>query len=181
MPVVPGSHTVTGTVATTSEMNSFFRDPINFLLAPPIAELRQTVAQSLTNATFTAITFDTEDVDKDVSGAGGHSTSVNTSRFTAVYPGWYQVSGGVGFANNLTNVRITHIRVNGTTLNGSRQLMTAANSGINATMVPVRTKHVFLNVNDYVEVWAFQDSGGALNTDVNAETQSTMTVRWVSN
>lgn len=179
MASVPDTHDFVGGVATTSEANTYIRDPIRFLLNRPHAELRQTVAQSLTTGVTAAVTFDVEDIDNDPSGAGGHSTSVNTSRYTAVYPGWYQVSGGVGFAANVNGQRAAVWAVNGTLLNGA-QVMEQATSASN-NKVPARTKLVFLGVGDYVELHALQTSGGALNTAVVASEQSSMTVIWVSN
>lgn len=69
--------------------------------------------------------------------------------------------------------------VNGSQLNSSQtsQQATAANdAGVSA-----RLKHVFLNVGDYLELFAYQESGGNLNTDQSALRASGMSVRWVSN
>lgn len=179
MAAVPGTHTVTGGVATSSEMNTYFRDPVLFMLSPPIAELYQTGAQSIPNAAFTALLFDTETVDKDVSSTGGHSTSVSTSRYTAVYPGWYQVSGGVAFAANATGRRACTWRVNGSSVAGSQVAYPA--TAASDCEIAARTKLVYLNVGDYVELYAYQESGGALNTFVAASAEPHMSVRWVSN
>jgi hypothetical protein len=181
MAVVPTPPTITGGVLTSSQLNQY-RDAINFTDNPPRAELRQIVAQTFTTAVAAAFTFTAFDVDQDYLGGAGHSISVNTSRYTANYAGWYQASGAGSFANNTTGTRIMTTRVNGTVLSGSRLIIPAASSGANAMMVPVRTKHVYLNVGDYVEIWGLQDSGSNLNSDVSAaELQASMTVRWVSN
>lgn len=179
MAVVPDTHDFAGGVVTTSEDNTYIRDPIRFLLNRPRAELRQTVFQTLTTGVTAAVTFDVEDVDADPSGAGGHSTSANTSRYTAVYAGWYLCGGGVGFAANVTGQRAAVWAVNGTLLNGA-QIMEQATSASN-NKVPARTKLILLNVGDYVELHALQTSGGNLNTDVTASGQSSMSVLWVSN
>lgn len=146
-----------------------------FLLSPPIAVLLQSVAQSLTSATFTSLTLDVETVDS----AGGHDTVTNTSRYTAVYPGWYEVGGGTGYAANVTGRRGARWAVNGTAINGSGVLIPTNSSG--TTQVPARTIQVYLNVGDYVELQGYQDSGGALNTAVSTDQQSCMSIRWVSN
>jgi len=46
--------------------------------------------------------------------------------------------------------------------------------------VPARSKIVELDVGDYVEMIAFQDSGSTLATAVTATQQPTMSVRLVS-
>lgn len=178
MAVVPTSHTFTDGLKTSSEDNTYIRDPIAFLQSPPIAELRQTTAQSIPNAAYTPLQFNAEDVDS----AGGHDNVTNNTRYTAVYAGWYQVSGGSGSVPNATGRRITALAVNGAVANGS-QISPNNTGAASDTNVPTRTKLVFLNVGDYVELWLYQDSGGALNTNsaVAGVTQSSMTVKWVSN
>lgn len=163
---------------TSTNMNSGIRDPINFLMEPPIAELRQTAAQSLTTSTWTSITFGVEDVDNDFASTGGHSTVTNTSRYTAVYAGWYFLGGGVAFASNATGIRATRWAINGSAVNGS-QCTDSPITG-NPHNVPGRGKFVFLAVGDYVELQGFQSSGGALNTAVSTDSQSSMSVGWKS-
>lgn len=174
MAVVPVLPAVTGGVYTTSQIAALIA-AVAYLQAPPTAELRQIVAQSVTTATFTAVTFTAEDVDS----ANEHSTSANTSRLVATYAGWRQVSGTVGWAANATGRRISAWAVNGSFLNGGQagNPTTAASDG----EFVARTKHVYLNVGDYVELYAYQESGGALLTEVSATLQSTAAVRWVSN
>jgi len=175
MATVPITRTaVAGEVTLAAHFNANIRDVLNFLLAPPIFELRQTAAQTLTTGVWTALTFDVEDLDS----AGGHSTVTNTSRYTAVYPGWYQYGGGYGTAANAGGVRGTRPAVNGTTLNGGNTLEVGS---ANATAYPSRTKHIFLNVTDYAELQAFQSSGGNLATAITADQQSSNSGRWVSN
>ena len=174
MAVVPSSHTFVDGLATSSEANSYIRDPIAYLLTRPIAKLRQSVAQSLTSGAFAAITFNAEDVDS----AGGHDNVTNNSRYTAQYAGWYFIPFTVGYATSAVGRRIGLLRVNGADVNG-----TGYATGAFATFATVvsAASLVFLNVGDYVEVFAYQDSGGALNTSVGfAYEQSTMNVVWVS-
>ena len=179
MAVVPSSHTFTSGVATSSEANAYIRDPIAFLLARPRAELRQTAAQAFVTATITAVQFNAEDVDTDVSGTGGHDNAVNNTRWTAVYAGWYQVGGGVSFAVSAVGDRFCWLRVNGTDVNGSMGFVAADATGLAVPMC--RTKLVFLNVGDYVELIGYQDSGGNLNTGVTTREQPNMTIIWQAN
>jgi hypothetical protein len=159
-------------------MNAFVRDPLKFLTRRPFARLRQIVAQTLTTSTFTGITFTSADIDSDWIGGTGHSNSVNTSRYTANYAGWYQASGGVAYAANATGRRVAAWAVNGARVNGSQAVVQATTAF--DIEVPARTEFVFLAVGDYLELQGFQESGGNLLTNVSADAQSTMNVIWVS-
>jgi hypothetical protein len=176
---VPTTRTaVTGEVTIAAHFNDYIRDPLNYLLAPPILECRQSVAQTVaTGGVGAAITMTTEAVDS----SGMHSTSVNTSRATGVYPGWYQFGGQVCWVANATGRRVSWWAVNAATM-ASSQTGQMTITGGSATEHNARTKHLFLNVSDYAELFGFQDSGGNLNTAV-AVTQATsgMSARWVSN
>jgi hypothetical protein len=175
---VPDTHTFTDGIATSSEANTYIRDPLNFLLSPPIAELRQDAAQTFTTAVATAVQFGAFDVDTDVDGVGGHDIATNNTRYTARYSGWYQVAGVVSFAVNGTGDRFAWLMVNGADVNGSLGFTAADATAV--TEVACHTKHVFLNVGDYVELIGFQSSGGNLNTAVTTREQPSMSVRWVS-
>lgn len=177
--IVPALRTWTaGEIVTAAMLNSNVRDAIGFVLAPPAAALRSTVAQSVPNSSWTSIAFATEDVDND----GGHSTTTNTSRYTAQTPGWYRVNGGsVGFTGNSTGTRRTRLAVNGAPLSASQVLIVA--SAAVAMSLPVVGAEFYLAVGDYVEVQAYQDvttpAGGALTTvSAPTEAQSGVTLVW---
>lgn len=164
---------VAGEVVTDAYMNNNLSAVLNFLLARPMVQVRQTVAQSLPDSTATSITFDAEDFDT----SGMHSTVSNTNRLTAVYPGYYSPWGGPGFANNSTGRRLALLRVNGTNINGS-----SGNFGaLNVTKVPCMPSRVYLNVSDWIDLQAYQSSGVALNTAVTGADQSIFGADWVSN
>ena len=181
MAAVPSSRTwVAGEIVTAAYMNNTIRDVENYLLAPPLFLGRQTVAQTLTTGTFTAVTFDAEDVDS----AGGHSTSVNTSRYTAQYTGWYWPGGGVGFAANTTGRRNSEWRTNGATVISGSGFYASANAGAgNVVKIGTISLPIFLNATtDYLEMLALQDSGGNLNTAVGGiNDQSCFSLKWCSN
>jgi len=177
--VVPSSHTFVDGLETSSEMNSYIRDPIAFLLSSPRAELRQTAAQTFTTGVSAAVQFNAEDVDTGPSGTGGHDNVTNNTRYTAVYAGWYQISGAVSFAVSAVGDRYCWWSVNGADVNGS--LTFTAGDGTAICAITARTKMVFLNVGDYVELIGFQDSGGNLLSSVSTREQPSMSVRWVSN
>lgn len=146
---------------------------LNVVANPPICKVRQTVAQSLTNSTATAITFTTEDVDT----SGMHSTSSNTSRLVATVAGWYLCTGNISYASNATGIRTTAWQVNGTPINGAGTAV-APISGVTTRCAAAGTL-LFLAVSDYVELIGFQSSGGALLTAVAASEMSTISCVFV--
>lgn len=180
MPAVPETKaTWTNAVDALSSTNlhAYLRDPVRFLMRKPAAVLRQvTTPQPFASGTFTAVTFNAEDLDDDVDSIGGHSTSTNTSRYTARYPGWYLLGGGCSFAANATGRRGVRWAVNGTAINGSFVIGPA--SAANETAVAARAMLVLLAEGDYVELQAYQNSGVSLNSVLTGDHQPSMSVTW---
>jgi hypothetical protein len=137
-------------------------------------ELRQTAAQSIPNATFTPLTFTTEDVDT----RNGHSTSVNTSRYTAQVAGRYLIAGGFSVDVNGTGSRGVVFAKNGGFIDGT-QVMLASSGGLVSTIVPARSKTINLAIGDDVEIYGYQNAGGALNTLVSGSDQSSFLIEYV--
>jgi hypothetical protein len=116
----------------------------------------RTAAQSIANTTYTAIAFTTEDYDTDAI----HDNSTNNTRLTVPSGkgGKWQITGPVTFANG-TGYRIVRIYKNGVGLISLSSAPTV--SGDNTTGV---VSNVFnLSAGDYLEVFVYQNSGGALN------------------
>lgn len=124
--------------------------------APAQARVFNSANISINNATFTALTFDSERWDT----GNFHSTSSNTSRLTVPTAGLYDIGGSVVFAANATGMREAAIRVNGSTfiVEQGPQPPTVTDGA----RVQVSTQYQ-LAAGDYVELMAFQRSGGALN------------------
>jgi hypothetical protein len=114
-----------------------------------------------TSGTFQALTFDSERFDP----SGMHSTSSNTSRITVPRAGKYLIGATIRFALSATGARQVRLRVNGATT--IAQCNTAAYSGLEMVL-NISTVYQ-LAANDYVEVLAWQDTGGALNLQASAE------------
>lgn len=123
---------------------------------PRGARVYRTTAQSLTTGIGAAITFDAERFDDDAY----HSTVSNTSRLTIPRDGRYLVGGHLAFAGNATGVRQGYLQVNGA-LPIASQLQAAATGGLE-THLSLTSAYVFA-ANDYLELIAYQSSGGALN------------------
>lgn len=170
MPIVPPIPAIGSGVLTTTQLAQL-ATAVSFLQQPPAFRGRQSVAQSLTNGLATAITLDAEDLDS----ASGHTT---TSRYVAQYDGWYWIAGGIGYASNGTGIRGVEWWVNGSVLAGSGAMFPA--SAASSNRLPGRGMLIYLTEGDYVELYAFQSSGGALNTAVATQEQPSMSVGWYS-
>jgi hypothetical protein len=130
----------------------------NFMGTPPQARLHQAVSQSLANNTFSAITFDSTDIDT----YSGHSNVTNNTRYTFQYSGTYLLLGGVSWAASTTGFRQVLFRGNGT---ASYKKIQAAPSPSFETALQTAVTEPF-NAGDYVELMCWQNSGGSLSTVV---------------
>jgi hypothetical protein len=119
-------------------------------------------AQAIPNNASTAITFNTNAFDSN----SVHSTATNPSRFTVPVGlgGKWRISYKVCFAANATGVRISFLRKNGVddthNIIGSAVFM-PPNGTLNTTNTTTITEN--LVAGDYVELFIYQTSGGALN------------------
>ena len=115
----------------------------------PAFSYYQSVAQTLSSATFTKITFTSSNFDAS-------SGMYASSRFTATIAGYYQINGALGVGASGTRVIVT-IQKNGTTL----QYGNDSGSG-GSVYVAAVSGIVYLNGStDYVEIWGFYASGQA--------------------
>jgi len=122
----------------------------------PYCKVARSGTQSINHNTWTAILWTYEFVD----ASAMHSTVTNTSQIKCVKAGFYSIKATVSFAVNATSIRGIKLMLNGATLIGEvdvDNLGSASDVGINIAM------DYSLAVNDYVELYVFQYSGGALN------------------
>lgn len=171
VPTIPDF--LSGTVSTLDQLQQL-ADALTFQANRPIVLARQTVAQTLTNGLFTALTFTVDDVDN----VDGHNTSSNTTRYVAQYEGWVMTGGGPNFVPNGTGGRGSRWAVNGVTVAGSEIMMPSVAS-LNLGL-PARVMPVYLAAGDYLELQAWQNSGGNLDTAVTSPAMSVMSALWVS-
>jgi len=117
----------------------------------------QSAGQSMSNATATVITFNSESYDTDAF----HSTSSNTSRLTvpAGKAGYYLVFGQLAYPGNATGQRQAEILINAS---GGYAKNVALNNGSSYITTPSFSTVLPLAVADYVELGGYQDSGTAL-------------------
>lgn len=154
----------------------------DFLTSPPRAMAYQSTGVSVGTGTSTEIlmTFDAEAWDTDTTAM--HSTSSQTSRVIAITPGLYAVNYQVCFPANATGVRYTVLRKNadgtsggGTAVHFARQ---QSASGTGASYVGASVD-IQLAEDDYLELFALQNSGGSLTTSTGL-TGTYLQMRWVA-
>ena len=147
----------------------------------PLTRLTQGTAQSFTSGTAAAVTWDTKIVDRDSGWSSSHTT-----RYTAQTPGYYQLAAGVSFASNTTGARLAYFQVTTGSNNPAGPGVTTAfcrpsvpGAGL-TTGVTLESLTPYLYDLDYVEVYAEQNSGGALSTAVTGTTPSFFTISLAS-
>lgn len=111
--------------------------------------------QSISNATYTAVAFNQEDYDTDAF----HDVVTNNSRLTVPTTAKYLVTTVIGFAANATGQRVIRFRKNGTTYIRGHA---GPDGGSQAPAVNLSSV-VALTAADYIEVMAYQNSGGSLS------------------
>lgn len=127
-----------------------------------------TGAPTIPDNALTALPFTTEEVDTHAF----HSISTNTSRVTipAGMGGYYRLIGNVMFSPNATGRRQARI-VKNATLGGSQAAVAdVPTNAAGETTVGFSADLVLLAAGDYVEVYAYQNSGGALGIKYEATT-----------
>jgi hypothetical protein len=129
-----------------------------------ISRIAATAAQSLGNNSLVKITFNTASSTPDIGSYDPQGWFNNANdRIVVGQAGFYNITANVGFASNATSRRLILIYVNGDQREGVQ--VPASPSG--TTLLSIST-NVYLEATDYVEVYALQQSGGALNTVISA-------------
>ena len=126
------------------------------------ARAYNSAAISVPNNTLTDLTFNSEYWDTDTI----HNTSSNTGRMTIVHGGTYMIVGQVEWAAAAGGRRQILI-----VLNGATTIAVAENDNVPAGAVNLQqtVATVYqLVAGDYVTLRVFQNSGGALNVNAQA-------------
>lgn len=165
----------TGGFLTSALWNTQVRDATTFLTNPPRFNGSCTALPAApANGVEVVIPIDTEDVDSE----GGHSTTVNTSRYTCQVAGLYMISAHLAFNANATGMRAMDIKINGAIAPGGR-----VSSGQPTTSISLALNnviHQYLNVGDYVEFSGYQYSGAALSLSTSTAYNPRLSLHWVS-
>jgi hypothetical protein len=146
---------------TSTVWKADITDVGNFFANPPIFISVQTAAQSIPDSTVTAIAMNNTSIDSYV----GHSDTVNNTRYTATAAGWYLLIGSVSYAVNATGNRIAEFRKNGAASAVALGQGAHPTTDTSNNPTPRASSIIYMNgTSDYVELYAYQTSGGALNT-----------------
>ena len=156
-----------GTRIDAADLNAIEQGITDAHLQPTCRAYHNTT-QAITTGTATALAFNSERWDL-VGGVAStqHDNSTNPSRLTCRFAGVYAVGAAVNFAPNATGSREVWFRVNATAVQFINHLV-ANNNGASISCGMTIGGLIQLAVNDYVEVFVQQASGGNLN--INAGT-----------
>jgi hypothetical protein len=177
---VPSQGTVAvGDKITASLWNDDVRDAVNFLISPPRVKVYKTANQSIGTSGWACLTWDAEAFDTDTM----HSNVTANSRITFTTAGTYQIIYNVFWANNSTGLRNHTIEKNGNTSqgNGTPIIEPFAISPVAATHSGASISVIASFVaGDWIQAFAWQNSGGALNLAGVSESHSSLSANWIA-
>lgn len=182
MATVPVPRTwTTGETVTATIMNATtgVKGAHDFMLSPPRCYIYQTAVTNMpTSGTAALMLFDTELYDTDTM----HSTVSNTGRITSNATGLYRISGCIGFASNATGYRQVNVRKNAAGSAAGGTSICVARIAATPTLAAqvMFSVDVQLTATDYVEVFATNSSGGALDS-VAGQANTYMSAIWIAN
>ena len=105
---------------------------------------------NVANATWTKVEFDTESYDNL-----GEYTGASTYRFTAITAGYYLVTTSLEWGTAVANKRY----ISAIYKNGANVAFNITHSSLASNVSSSVTDIVYLAATDYVEGWAYQNSG----------------------
>ena len=170
MGTIPTITTFTaGAVLTATQMNNM-KAVADFWALTPRCSVYQSSVTSVANsaASWTLLPWQAEVFDIVQSGDSlMHDNTTNPSRIYIRTAGKYEINGQVQIVLNSVGYRAAQVRLNAAgSGSGGTQLALNVVDASSAALVslPIPTVEVDLSVGDYVEAFAQQNSGGALNT-----------------
>lgn len=116
------------------------------------ARISHSAAQSLVTATPTILSLNTT--------RRANGVTVGADKLTTLEAGWYVISAHVAFAANATGLRAVSLKLGGTTYIGASHA--PAISGTSTCNLSVSAVY-YLAVGEFIQIEAYQESGGALN------------------
>lgn len=162
----------TGQLVTAALMNAEWVENIKYLANPAHVEAWHGANQSITNSTWSALTFTAADL---VDTQSMHDTVTNPSRIT-IPTGWggiYILEVAVYWGPSATGQRALGFRKNGSgaqpNLPGYIEQPSGGAGGFAQTLL----SKAKLAAGDYVEAFVYQSSGGALNVLTGVGTTNT--------
>lgn len=155
--------TLTGTVVASGEASFTGSSVVIDHLVRQAAKVTHGSHQEVTNLTNTYVLFNSEDealgcFDNDTI----HDTSTNISRLTCKTAGTYLIQGNIEWSNASAGGRALAVELNRTV-----DIAFIMQKAVSTDAVHVSVLYK-LAVNDYVELRAYQDSGGSLDIQSTA-------------
>lgn len=168
-------------VVTAANMNTYVRDQQEWLLgsgtnAKPSCRVYNSANIShTTSGTWQVVTFDSERWDT----GGMHSTVTNTSRITIPTGcgGKYLIGYNLGFATNTSGLRGAQVYVDGSIV--IEHQLTDTVSASYSWLLSGSTL-ASLSAGQYIELRAWQNSGGALNIAANSNYSPEFWAIWMA-
>lgn len=182
MGTIPSRPTFTaGQVLTASQLESFGA-VVDFWADPPRCYAYRDAGQSLSDSTWEVLNLGVEAWDVVQSGdTEMHSLSERTRVYCRT-AGTYNVTFGVRFTADGTGNRQASLGLNtGGTHDIAAALMeTKANPNSAISAYCLGTVDAALTVGDYLEIFAYQSSGGSLSTLADTPSDAFLSVRLVA-
>jgi len=165
-----------GERVTRADLDAQIRDGLLLGLNPPacFAYTSANISTPHNAYTTTAIDMDLEYWDND----GMHDITTNPQRITITTTGLWQITAFGNWASSSTGSRGLQVRKNsGDSNSGGTQLFAkrqeSADGVVSQLFISWEER---LAVDDYIEMFTFQDSGGALNLNAG----SSLMARWIT-
>ena len=155
------------------------RDAVDFLISPPRVKVYKTASQSIATSSWACLTWNAEAFDSDTM----HDNATANSRITFTTAGTYQITYNAFWANNATGLRNHTIEKNGNTTQGNGTPIVEP-----FAISPVAASHSGASISvmasfvagDWIQAFAWQNSGGALNLSGGSESHASFSARWVA-
>lgn len=168
---------VAGSVLTAAQLNQL-KTVSDFWAAPPRCQAVDAAGPTLTTGVTATVALGAENFDVVQTGdTGMHDLVTTNSRVFARTAGKYRVTGYLSFASNATGTRQGTLVLNGVTNLVADARPASPSTSTNMTIGP---KTVTLAVGDFIELTAFQTSGGNLALNLGNPGPSTLTVELLS-
>ena len=152
---------VAAETVTAAQLNTHIRDNLDFLHSKDHVSVYQSSNQTISDSTYTNITFDSEHFDSN----SMHSTSTATARLKCNSDGLYLCVFKVQFETNTTGIRRVQLRENaaGSSVGGTGRGIWNGPGLASEDTVIAGSRLLRLVDTDYVELFAWQSSGGNLD------------------
>ncbi|MGG5257449.1 hypothetical protein [Phycicoccus avicenniae] len=156
-----------GEIPNAAKLNQM-KTASDFWALTPRCSVFPSAPQTLSHTVWGLIGFNSEVYDIVQSGdTPSHDTATNNSRLIVRTAGKYEIAAQVQFATSGTGQRDAQIRLNAGGSSSSGTLITLNQQsavGSGSTSVAITPVEIALAAGDYIEIFARQNSGGALDT-----------------